>query len=343
MNHPPRLSVLDVAPIPSGSTATDALANSVDLARHVEALGYERYWVAEHHNTTGIASSVPAILIGHLAAATSTIRVGAGGVMLPNHAPLHVAESFRLLEALHPGRIDLGLGRAPGTDGLTALALRRSREAVFADDFDDQLHELLGFLGAGFPDDHPFGTITASPGVTKPPPIYLLGSSGYSGALAARLGLGFAFASHINPGPAAQVLRAYQNEFRPSAAFPEPQAILAVSAICADDPDAAEELALSLDLAWLQIGQGRSGEFPSVEEARAHPWTDRELEVRRMNRSRHVVGDAAGVRARLAVLADEAGVGEVMVLSMVHDHEARRRSYELLAGPRVGAAAPGLY
>lgn len=330
VTFPLRLSVLDVAPIASGSTAEHALANSVELARHCEALGYERYWLAEHHNTGGIASSVPAILVGHLASATSTIRVGSGGVMLPNHSPLHVAESFRLLEALHPGRIDLGVGRAPGTDGLTALALRRSREPL-DDDFPEQLDELVGFLTDDFPADHPYRHVVASPPGGNAPPVYLLGSSGYSGALAARLGMGFAFASHINPVPAAKVLRAYQNEFRPSAAFPEPHAILALSAICADDDDAAEDLALSLDLTWLRIGQGRGGPLPSVEEARAYPWTEAEVEQRRINRSRHLVGNADAVRAQIKVKADEAGVGEVMVLSMIHDHRARLRSYELIA------------
>lgn len=330
MTFPLRLSVLDVAPVLSGSTAREALTNSVDLARHVEALGYERYWLAEHHNTSGIASSVPAVLIGHIAAATSTIRVGSGGVMLPNHAPLHVAESFRLLEELHPGRIDLGIGRAPGTDGLTALALRRSREARSADDFPEQLDELVGFLTDDFPADHPFRDVVASPQGPSAPSIYLLGSSGYSGALAARLGMGFAFASHINPVPAAKVLRAYQNEFQPSLAFPEPHAILALSAICADDDATAEDLALSLDLTWLRIGQGRGGPLPSVEEARAHDWSEQDLDQRRINRSRHVIGGPAKVQGQINVRAAEAGVTEVMVLSMIHDHAARRRSYELL-------------
>lgn len=330
MHHPLALSVLDVAPIPAGSDATAALANSVDLARHVERLGYTRLWLAEHHNTAGIASAVPAVMIAHVAAATTTLRVGAGGVMLPNHAPLHVAESFQLLQALHPGRIDLGLGRAPGTDGLTAYALRRSREALTADDFPEQLDELLCFLRRRWPVDHPFASVVATPQV-PPPPVYLLGSSGYSGALAAKLGLGFAFASHINPGPAVRVLRAYHDHFEPSESFPEPHGILGVSAIAADDDAAAEDLAASLDLAWLRIGQGRGGPLPSVEEARAFQWSPAELAQRAANRDRHVIGRAGDVAARLRTMASEAGVGEVMVLSMVHDHEARLRSYELLA------------
>ncbi|MFN8052101.1 MAG: MsnO8 family LLM class oxidoreductase [Acidimicrobiales bacterium] len=222
MPHPVSLSVLDVAPVLSGASVPQALANSADLARHVEALGYERYWLAEHHNTAGIASSVPAILIAHIAAATSTLRVGSGGVMLPNHSPLHVAESFRLLEGLHPGRIDLGIGRAPGTDGLTALALRRSREALYADDFPEQLDEMLAFLGDHWPSEHPFSDLVASPRVESAPPVYLLGSSGFSGALAARLGLGFALASHINPGPAARVRAPTRTSSSPPRRSPSP-------------------------------------------------------------------------------------------------------------------------
>ena len=328
MTFPLRLSVLDVAPVLSGSTAREALTNSVDLARHVEALGYERYWLAEHHNTSGIASSVPAVLIGHIAAATSTIRVGSGGVMLPNHAPLHVAESFRLLEELHP---------AASISASAGLRHRRppaphcgDPRGLPADDFPEQLDELVGFLTDDFPADHPFSDVVASPQGPSAPPIYLLGSSGYSGALAARLGMGFAFASHINPVPAARVLRAYQNEFQPSLAFPEPHAILALSAICADDDATAEDLALSLDLTWLRIGQGRGGPLPSVEEARAHDWSEQDLDQRRINRSRHVIGGPAKVQGQINVRAAEAGVTEVMVLSMIHDHAARRRSYELL-------------
>lgn len=326
-----RLSVLDVAPIPAGADATHALANSVDLAQHVESLGYERFWLAEHHNTSGIASSVPAVMIAHVASATSTLRVGAGGVMLPNHAPLHVAESFKLLEALHPGRIDLGIGRAPGTDGLTAYALRRSRDALAADDFPAQLDELLAFLRGRWPSDHPFSAVVAAPRVTSPPPVFLLGSSGFSGALAAKLGLGFAFASHINPGPAVRVLRAYHDHFVPSEAFPEPYGILGVSAIAADDADTAEDLAASLDLAWLRIGQGRGGPLPSVTEARKFQWSPAEQAQRLANRDRHVIGRAPDVVAKLRVMATEAGVREVMVLSMIHDHAHRLRSYELLS------------
>ncbi len=327
----PALSVLDVCPIPHGSTTADAVADAVELARRAEALGLARYWVAEHHNTATIASSVPSVLIAHLAAATSTLRIGSGGVMLPNHAPLHVAESFRLLEALHPGRIDLGIGRAPGTDGRTALALRRSAAALRAEDFPEQLDELLGFLTDSLPADHPFAGVTASPRGGDAPPVYLLGSSGYSAQLAAELGLGFAFASHINPGPAAAVLRHYRAEFRPSSWFAQPHAILAVSALVADTDEQAEHLAATLDLAWLRIGQGRNGPAPSFDEARSYRYSPAEEAQRVANRARHTIGAPGPAAARLRVQAEEAAADELMVLTMAHDVTSRARSYELLA------------
>jgi luciferase family oxidoreductase group 1 len=329
--NPIRLSVLDLSPVPSGSTSAAALRNTLDLARLAEELGYTRYWLAEHHNAAGLASSVPEVMIGHVADATSRIRVGSGGVMLPNHAPLKVAETFRVLEALHPGRIDLGLGRAPGTDSLTALALRRSREALTADDFPEQLAELLAFFGDDFPDDHPFRRITAIPDDVATPPIWLLGSSGYSAQLAAAVGLGFAFAHHIQPEPAIDALRLYRARFRPSAHLSEPQALLATAVVCAETDERADELARSFDLAWLRIRQGRRALYPSVAEATEYPYTAEEREFVRGNRERLLVGSPATVRARLARLAGQAGVDEVMVLTMLHDHAARRRSYELLA------------
>lgn len=333
------LSVLDVCPIPHGASTADAVADSVVLARRAESLGLARFWVAEHHNTATIASSVPSLLIAHLAAATSTLRVGSGGVMLPNHAPLHVAESFRLLEALHPGRIDLGIGRAPGTDGRTALALRRSAAALRADDFPEQLAELMGFLTDSLPDDHPFASVTASPRGGDAPPIFLLGSSGYSAQLAAELGLGFAFASHINPGPAAAVLRHYRAEFRPSAWFAQPYAILALSALVADTDEQAEHLAATLDLAWLRIGQGRNGPAPSFAEALAYEYSPAEEAQRRANRTRHTIGAPGRAGARIRDLAEEAAADEVMVLTMAHELAPRLRSYELLAAELgVGSA-----
>jgi luciferase family oxidoreductase group 1 len=335
-----RLSVLDLSPVPAGSTAAEALRNTLDLARLAEALGYTRYWLAEHHNAAGLASSAPEVLIGHVADATSCVRVGSGGVMLPNHAPLKVAETFRVLEALHPGRIDLALGRAPGTDSLTALALRRSREALTADDFPEQLAELLAFLDDDFPEDHPFRRITAIPEGVATPPIWLLGSSDYSARLAAAVGLGFAFAHHIHPEPAVDALCLYRSRFRPSARTPEPRAILATAAVCAESDARADELARSFDLAWLRIRQGRRAPYPSVAEATAYPYTPEERAFVRANRERLLVGSPATLGERLSRLAAAAQVDEVMVLTMVHDHAARRRSYELLAEAFGLAGAP---
>src|SRR5580692_9048170 len=204
-NYP--LSVLDISPVPSGSSSSEALRNTLDLAKLTDALGYSRYWLAEHHNTALIASTSPEVMIGHVADVTQRMRVGSGGIMLPNHAPLKVAETFRVLEALHPGRIDLGLGRAPGTDSLTALALRRSREAVYSDDFPARLQDLLSFLDHGFPQGHPLERIRAMPDDVAMPDVWLLGSSDFSAELAAQMGLRFAFAHHIQPWPAIAALR----------------------------------------------------------------------------------------------------------------------------------------
>lgn len=326
-----QLSVLDLSPVASGSTSTDALRNTLDLARLADDLGYTRYWLAEHHNTQLIASSTPEVMIGHVASVTKRIRVGSGGVMLPNHAPLHVAEAFRVLEALHPGRIDLGLGRAPGTDSLTALALRRSREALNADDFPQRLDELLSFLNGEFPANHPFETIRTMPDDVEPPEVWLLGSSDSSSQLAAHLGLGFAFAHHINPLPAVRALREYQEQFRPSGRLAKPEAILGVSVVCAETDKMAEVLARPLELTLLRFRQGKSARFPSVDEATNYPYTLEDRELIRYNRQRTFVGSPETVRARLSELAGQAGVREIMLTTMMHDHADRRRSYELLA------------
>jgi luciferase family oxidoreductase group 1 len=280
-------------------------------------------------------------MIGHVAQVTSRLRVGSGGVMLPNHAPLKVAETFRVLSALHPGRIDLGLGRAPGTDTLTALALRRSREALTADDFPEQLAELVAFLDDDFPADHPFRRIRAIPEGVPAPPIWLLGSSGYSAQLAAAVGLGFAFAHHIHPEPAVDALRLYRARFRPSARNAAPQALVATAVVCAETAERADELARSFDLAWLRIRQGARAPYPSLAEATDYPYTAEEREFVRGNRARLFVGSPETVRAGLSRLAARAGVDEVMVLTMIHDHAARRRSYELLA-EAFGLAGTGI-
>ena len=280
----PFLSVLDLSPIPSGSTAGDALENTLDLARHAEALGLRRFWLAEHHNAGGLACPAPEIMIGQVAAATRAIRVGSGGIMLPNHTPLKVAETFRVLHALFPGRIDLGLGRAPGTDPRTAAALRRSREAVVTDDFPERLEELTRYLDeddpprTGFSGDH----TRHSDERALARSCWLLGSSEAGGGMiAAQRGLGFAFAHQINPDDAVAVLRRYRETFVPSARRPEPWAILALAVICAETDAAAEELALSGELGMVRFLQGiRDRPMPSVEEARAHVY-DAEQEALR--------------------------------------------------------------
>jgi luciferase family oxidoreductase group 1 len=326
------LSVLDLSPVPAGSTSGQALRNTIDLAHLADRLGYSRYWLAEHHNFPGIASSAPEVLIERVAAETSRIRVGSGGIMLPNHAPLKVAETFKVLEALHPGRIDLGIGRAPGTDRVTALALRRSRGALGAEDFPEQLAELLAFSSGHFPAGHPFESVTAVPRDVDLPPIWLLGSSDYSAQAAAALGLGYAHAHHINPANPAHAMHIYREGFTPAGHLLQPHTILAVSVICADTDERAEELAMSQDLSWLRIQSGRLGLFPSVEEAKAYPYTQHERASIVATRARFTVGGPAKVRARLEDLLAQTGADELMVTTMIHNHADRRRSYELLAG-----------
>lgn len=325
------LSVLDLSPVGSGSSSPQALRNTLDLARLVDGLGYTRYWLAEHHNIPSVASSAPEVLIGHVASETARIRVGSGGIMLPNHSPLKVVETFRVLEALHPGRIDLGIGRAPGTDGMTALALRRSREALGADDFPEQLAELFAFASDGFPDDHPFRSITATPNDVPLPPVTLLGSSGYSAQLSASLGLGFAFAHHISPAGAVPAMRAYRSGFVPSAELARPEAILALSVICAETDEEARYLAASLDLVLLRLRTNQRGPLPTPEEALAYPYTAAERALIESLRPMYMAGSPETVRAKINELAAATGADEVMILTTVHDHAARRRSYELLA------------
>jgi luciferase family oxidoreductase group 1 len=330
----PALSVLDLSPIPSGSTAGDALRNTIDLARHAEALGLRRYWLAEHHNAGGLACPAPEIMIGQVAAATRTIRVGSGGIMLPNHTPLKVAETFRVLHALFPGRVDLGLGRAPGTDPRTAAALRRSREAVAVDDFPERLEDLTRYLDDDGPPRAGFsGTIRAIPTNVAPPELWLLGSSeAGGGVIAAQRGMGFAFAHHINAEDAVSVLRRYREAFVPSERRREPWAILASAVICAESDAAAEELARSGELGMVRFLQGvRDRPLPSVEEASAHVYDAEEEALRAAFRGRVLVGGVERVREGLRALVTATQADEVMVLTHVHSHSARKRSYELVA------------
>jgi len=326
------VSILDLVTVSSGSTPADSLSNMFDLARRAEKLGYKRYWLSEHHNMPGIASSAPEILIGQIARETSIIRVGSGGIMLPNHSPLKVAEWFQTLEALFPGRIDLGIGRAPGTDPRTALALRRSAELARAVDLPSQLADLFAYSENNFPEGHPFKSVTAVPFGISLPPVWLLGSSDFSAHLAAELGLGFVYAHHINDVEAVSSMRAYRERFKPSKYLDRPQAMLAVSVICAETSRHAEELATSQDLVSLRITRGERTYIPSPEEASAYPYSMGEWETVRHNRSRRFIGDVGSVHGRLVKLVEETLADELMVVTMVYDHAARVRSYELLAG-----------
>jgi luciferase family oxidoreductase group 1 len=322
MSVPP-FSVLDLAPVASGSTSAQALRNTLDLARHAEALGYHRYWLAEHHNMPGIASSATAVLIGQVAAATERMRIGSGGVMLPNHAPMVVAEQFGTLEALYPGRIDLGLGRAPGTDQATARALRRSPDALSVDDFPEQVAELRGYF-------HPDSAVTPAAG--NEPPVWLLGSSGYSARLAGLLGLPFAFAHHFSAENTLPALHLYRESFRPSPALERPYAMIAVSVTAADSDERARELAAPQALSFLRLRQGRPGPLPTPEEAAAHPYTPLEREIIRARMDSQVVGGPDTVRRQMDALIEQTAADEVMATTMVYDHADRVRSYELLAG-----------
>ena len=325
------LSVLDLSPVAAASSGAVALRNSLDLARLADRLGFTRYWVAEHHNLPSIASSAPDIMIGQIAASTERMRVGSGGVMLPNHAPLVIAERFKVLEALFPGRIDLGLGRAPGTDPVTAYALRRRQDAGDDDDFLQRFQELVLFESSAFPDGHPFRSVRAMPADVALPPIWLLGSSGYSAQLAALVGAGFAFAHHFADHDAAAAMLSYRDQFRPSAARATPYAILACAAVCADTDAEAERLAATIDLNFVRRRRGEYLPLASPEEALAHPYSPAERALIARNRTRLFVGSRETVLARLMPLIAATRADEVMVTTMLYDHAARRRSYELLA------------
>jgi luciferase family oxidoreductase group 1 len=328
---PLRLSALDLVPLVEGGTSVDSMRGVVALARAVEGLGFTRLWYAEHHNMPGIATTTPEILIAHVGSATSRIRLGAGGVMLPNHSALKVAEAYKLLEALHPGRIDLGIGRAPGTDQLTAFALRRSREAIGANDFLEQLGELLAWGRGEFPAGHPFRNVRAMPDDHGLPPLYILGSSDYGAKVAADLGLGFAFAGHFSQDPPELPLRDYRARFSPVGALERPHAILALSVFCAETEEAARRLASSMMLSFVLLRTGRARRMPSPEEAMAHVFTPEEQAILSFYEDLVIVGTPPQVRARIEALVGRTGADEVMIVTHAHDVGARVRSYELVA------------
>ncbi len=324
------LSILDLAPITDGGDAAQALRNSLDLAQHAEGWGYRRYWVAEHHNMDGVASSATAVLVGYIAGATKTIRVGSGGVMLPNHAPLVIAEQFGTLATLYPGRIDLGIGRAPGTDRLTMRALRRHLAASDEEEgFPRDVQELQAYLGDGGPDQ----PVRAIPGIGTRVPIWLLGSSLYSAQLAAYLGLPFAFASHFAPDMLLQALQVYRSTYRPSAEWPAPHAMVGVNVIAAESDDEAAWLFTSLQQRFLGMQRGQRGPLPRpIDPALLESmWTAQEKHGVQRMLAATAVGSPHSVRRQLDAIVEQTAADELIVAGAIHDHAARLRSYELLA------------
>lgn len=320
------LSVLDLAFVPEGATAADALQNTLDLARRAERWGYRRFWLAEHHNMVGIASAATAVLIGQVAAVTRTIRVGAGGIMLPNHPPLVVAEQFGTLESLYPGRIDLGLGRAPGTDGVTARALRRG--AVTPDSFPREVEELLRLFGPVEPGQQ----VQAVPGAALEVPMWILGSSLFGARLAARLGLPYAFASHFAPEALMQALEIYRSEFTPSARLDQPYAMAGVNVFAAETDAQARRLFTSAQQQFAELFRGAPGKLPApVDNIESYWRNPAEKDYASAALECSFVGAPDTVRTDLERFAAQTLVDEIIVASAIHDHSARLRSYEILA------------
>lgn len=337
-----RLSILDQSPVPTGVSPAGALANSIELARLGDRLGYHRYWVAEHHGMEGLASTAPEVLLARLTGETARIRLGSGAVLLPHYSPMKVAETFRMLHALAPGRIDLGIGRAPGGTGLEAYALRRDQE-VPVDDFLAKLAELLAFLEGGFPANHPFGRIRISPELPdrSGPPVWLLGSSNWSADAAAELGLPYAFAHFINPKPTAGALERYRAGFTPSQRAARPAALVCLGAVCAATRDEAERLFASARLFRRRVRRNDLRPVPTPEEALAElgPGPD-PLDQIPGEPLRYVVGTPDSAAADLRRLAEDWQVEELMIVSVLHDHAARMESHRLLAGAlRLGSLA----
>lgn len=330
------LSVLDLSPVPEGSDAGQALRNSADLARHTEALGYRRYWMAEHHNMPGIASAATAVALAHVASGTSRIRIGAGGVMLPNHAPLAIAEQFGTLAALHPGRVDLGLGRAPGSDQVTAHALRRTLQGD-VDSFPQDVMELMAYFRPAQPGQR----VQAVPGAGLEVPLWILGSSTYGAQLAAALGLPYAFASHFAPAALEQAVAIYRERFRPSGHIEKPYVMLGVNVHAAETDEAAQLLFSSHQQSFVNLRSGRPGKLPAPKEGfyeGLDPYAKAMLDNAL---SFSIVGGPETVRQGLSDLVARTGADELMVTGQIHDHAARKRSFSILAevaGERRAAA-----
>lgn len=320
------LSILDLCPILSGGDATSTFKDSVELAQAAEAMGYQRYWLAEHHNMEGIGSSAPEVLIAHIAQATKKIRVGSGGIMLPNHATLHMAEIFRTLEALHPGRIDFGVGRAPGSGSKAASIIRDGRSST-AQDFPREFEKIVKW----FNDESDSG-VAAVPTKVKMPEIWILGSSDFGALFAAHNGLPYSFAQHFSHLPALEVMRLYQENFRPSRWLSEPKAMLGCHIICAETDEEARTLALSTELSFsLFVQSGKSIPLPTVEEAQKYPYTENDWKEIRAGSMPKMVGSPVTIKRLLKPYLESKLVDELMVLCMVHDQKARRKSYQLVA------------
>ncbi|MBD2843769.1 LLM class flavin-dependent oxidoreductase [Paenibacillus sp. IB182496] len=323
------LSVLDLAPVTEGGTVTEALDHTLDLARHAERLGYRRFWLAEHHGMPGIASSATSVLIGYVAGGTRTIRVGSGGVMLPNHASLAIAEQFGTLESLYPGRIDLGLGRAPGSDQPAARALRRGLP-IGGNDFPDQLEELRGYF-RGETESGARPLVRAYPGEGLNVPIWLLGSSGFSATLAGQLGLPFSFASHFAPDYLLEALDLYRSNFRPSETLQQPHVMVGLNIVAADGQAEAERLATSHQLQFLSLIRGRPVRMQPPVDSMEGIWSPHEAALVHKQLRYSLIGDRARVRDGLARIVEETGADELIVSGPIYDHEARLRSYAIAA------------
>lgn len=334
------LSALDQSPIRKGGTASEAIGNTVDLARHVERFGYSRYWLAEHHNTSSFAGSAPEVLISAVASATSRIRVGSGGVMLPHYSPLKVAEVFRVLETLHPGRIDLGLGRAPGGDMRTSRALQPGPQAYDVGVFPQQVELLMQFLEdanglageeGGFPTDHPYRGLHATPRGPGMPDLWMLGSGGDGAVIAAQFGMAYCFAHFINQDAGTQPLELYRRSFRPSRGLSSPRGSLAVSVTVAETEEEAKRISASRNLWVMHLLQNRASAFPSIEEALAYPYTEEDRAMLRAVEKRGITGTPAQVRGKLLAMGEAYGVDDFVILTITYDQKDRVRSYELLA------------
>jgi luciferase family oxidoreductase group 1 len=326
-----RLSVLDQSPVISGHTPAQAVHETIRLVKAAEQLGFHRYWLAEHHALAALADPCPEILVARVAAETSRIRVGTGGVLLPYYSPFKVAEQFRMLEALYPGRIDLGIGRAPGGDQVTALAIGEGRYPG-AERFPEQVQYLVAYLDGTLPPEHPFAGVKVMPAGPAAPQVWLLGSSDYSGALAAQLGLRFAFAHFISAEGGDAVMREFRRRYQPSQREPDPQTLLCVFVICAETVEEAERLAASITLRRLNTDHGVNAPVPNHEEARTYPYTEADRRRIAHHRRRVVLGTPEMVHARLLELREQFQADELMAITITGDYDSRLRSYELLAG-----------